>query len=105
VWATSPGAVWRIAPAPRRRMLLGANGCCGPIAVGLGSVWVADDLGLIRLDALTGALVRTIALSFHPTRIAVGLRGVWVTDGEANSVWRIDPNRNAVSGTTSVGQQ
>lgn len=105
VWATSAGAVWRIAPAPRRRTLLVETGCCGPIAVGLGSVWVADDLGVIRLDARTGNLVRMINLPFHPTRIAVGLGGVWVTDGEANSVWRIDPNLNAVSGTTSVGQQ
>ncbi len=104
VWATSTGAVWRIAPAPRRKFSVIQINCCGPIALGLGSVWVADDLGVVRLDIRSGARI-PIKLPFHASGLAVGLGGVWVTDALTNRVWRIDPNLNDVSGTTSVGQQ
>jgi YVTN family beta-propeller protein len=104
VWATSTGAVWRIAPAPRRKFSVIQINCCGPIALGLGSVWVADDLGVERLDARSGARI-PIKLPFHASGLAVGLGGIWVSDARTNRVWRIDPNLNDVSGTTSVGQQ
>jgi YVTN family beta-propeller protein len=104
VWATSTGAVLGIAPVPRRQFSVVQIGCCGPIALGFGSVWVADNLGVVRVDARSGART-TIKLPFHASGLAVGLGGVWVTDALTNRLWRIDPNLSAVSGTTSVGQQ
>ncbi|MDX6454793.1 MAG: hypothetical protein QOD48_900 [Gaiellaceae bacterium] len=104
LWATSTGAVLRIAPAPRRRFSVTQIGCCGPVALGFGSVWVADDLGIVRLEARSGARI-PIKLPFHPSGLAVGLGGVWATDALTSRVWRIDPNLNDVSGTTSVGRQ
>jgi YVTN family beta-propeller protein len=104
VWATSFGAVWRIFPAPRRSFALSPNDCCGPIALGFGSVWLAGDLGLVRLDAVVGSR-RLIPLPFHGSGVAVGAGSVWVIDALTDRVWRIDPNRNSVSGTTSVGKQ
>jgi YVTN family beta-propeller protein len=104
VWATSTGAVLRIAPAPRRHFSVVQIGCCGPIALGFGSVWVADDLGVVRLDERSGARI-SIKLPFHASGLAVGLGGVWATDALTSRVWRIDPNLNDVSGTTSVGRQ
>jgi YVTN family beta-propeller protein len=104
VWATSTGSVLRISPAPGRHFSVIEVGCCGPIAVGFGSVWVADDLGIERLDAHSGARI-PIKLPFHAAGLAVGLGGVWVTDALTNRLWRIDPNLSGVSGTTSVGQQ
>jgi DNA-binding SARP family transcriptional activator/streptogramin lyase len=104
VWATSTGAVLGIAPAPRRHFSVVQNGCCGPIALGFSSVWVADDFGVERLDAGSGARI-TIKLPFHASGLAIGLGGVWVTDALTNRLWRIDPSLNAVSGTASVGQQ
>jgi DNA-binding SARP family transcriptional activator/streptogramin lyase len=105
VWATTNGALWRVAPAPRRRTFSLGLGCCGPLAIGGGSVWVVDDQGLVRIDARSGQQTATVALPFRPARVAVGLGGVWVTNARGSSVWRIDPNRNAVAGTISVGPQ
>jgi YVTN family beta-propeller protein len=83
---------------------LSPNDCCGPIALGLGSVWLAGDLGLVRLDATSGNR-RLIKLPFHGSAVAVGAGSIWVIDALSDRVWRIDPNLNSVSGTTSVGNQ
>ena len=104
VWATSVGVVWRISPAPRRRFSVIQSNCCGPIALGLGSVWVIGGLGLVRLDPGSGQSI-TIKLPFHGSGLAVGAGSVWVSDALTDRVWRIDPNLNAVSGTTYVGKQ
>jgi YVTN family beta-propeller protein len=104
LWATSAGAAWRISPAPRRRFALTANDCCGPIAFGFRSAWLAGDLGLVRIDAVSGGR-SLVKLPFHGAGIAIGAGSVWVIDALTDRVWRINPNLNAVSGTTTVGQQ
>jgi len=105
VWATSTGAVWRIEPAPRRHVAVLEQGCCGPIAIGLGSVWVAGTFGIDRVDAASGTVVAHIKLSFSGAGLAAGAGAVWVTDQASNRVWRIDPKLNAVGTTIPVGQQ
>jgi DNA-binding SARP family transcriptional activator/streptogramin lyase len=73
------------------------------IAVGLGSVWVANaaDGTVDRLDPATGAF------RGHPigiggddlSGIAIGSGSVWVADGNDGTVTRIDPNLNQVAAT------
>jgi DNA-binding SARP family transcriptional activator/streptogramin lyase len=68
------------------------------IAVGLGSVWVAngEDGTVDRLDPATGSFQG----QSHPigiggddlSGIAIGSHAVWVADGNAGTVTRIDPN-------------
>jgi DNA-binding SARP family transcriptional activator/streptogramin lyase len=75
------------------------------IAVGLGSVWVAngEDGTVDRLDPATG----DIQGQSHPIGIggddlsdlAIGSHAVWVADGNAGTVTRIDPNLGQVVAT------
>ncbi len=104
VWATTTGAVWRIEPNPRRRSVLAVSGCCGPVAIGLGSVWVGSQFAVDRLDLETGRLQARIKLPFTATDIVVGESGVWLTDEASDRLWHIDPRLNAVTTTITVGQ-
>jgi len=103
VWATTTGAVWRIEPAPSRRFAVIQQRCCAPIAIGLGSIWVAGLFGVDRLDAVSGAHQAHIKLSFRASDLAVGAGGVWASDENADRVWRIEPKLNAVGATIQVG--
>jgi YVTN family beta-propeller protein len=103
VWAAIGGAVWRIEPAPRRRFALVEAGCCGPIAIGPGAIWVGGAFGVERLDASSGGQLAGIRLPFAPGSLAAGAGGVWVGDESSDRVWRIDPKLNAVGTTVRVG--
>ena len=74
------------------------------MAIGLGSIWIASQFGLDRIDASTGRLEAYIRLPFAPADLAVGEGGVWVSDHFTDRLWRIDPKRNAVATTIAVGQ-
>ena len=65
----------------------------GPVAVGLGSLWVGniDDKSVTRIDLRTHDLVKTISLAATPTAIAVGEGAVWVAHGLRGRITRIDP--------------
>ncbi len=70
------------------------------IAVGEGSVWVADNVGgtVSRIDAATGELEgRPIEVGAGPVGLAVGEGAVWVASGD-DTITRIDP----VDGTTEL---
>jgi YVTN family beta-propeller protein len=66
------------------------------VAVGEGSVWVAnaDDNSILRLDPGTGRVQATIVVGHKPRAIAIGggVPGVWVN--ALNGVWKIDPLSN-----------
>jgi len=104
VWATTTGAVWRVVPAPRHRFAVIQQGCCGPVAVGLGSIWVVGNFGLDRLDARTGAHQAHIDLPFRASGLAIEGRGIWLSDSTSNRVWRIDPRTNALEVSVQVGE-
>ena len=104
VWATTTGAVWRIVPAPRRRFAVIQQGCCGPVAVGLGSIWVVGDFGVDRLDANSGAHQAHIDLPFRASGLAIEPHGVWLTDPMSDHVWRVDPRTNALEVSVQVGE-
>jgi YVTN family beta-propeller protein len=78
----------------------------GPIAVGLGSVWVGnvDDRTLTKIDPRRGAAVAAIPLGGRtPTGVAVGAGAVWVAHGRAGELSRIEPRfgQLATIGVTS----
>jgi YVTN family beta-propeller protein len=69
------------------------------IAVGEGSVWVAnrDDDTLLRIDPGSRKVVRTIGLGRKPTSVAAGSGSIWVLSDW--SVQRVDPDINDVVAT------
>jgi YVTN family beta-propeller protein len=70
----------------------------GPIAVGEGSVWVANvnDQTVTRIDPTTREVVRVIGLGVEPTDLAVGDGAVWVAAGFDHRLLRIDTADNLV---------
>ena len=80
------------------------NGPSG-VAVGYGSVWVTNssDGTLSRINALTDAVVKTIALEGGATDVAVGFGAVWVSDEADGRVLRIDPQTDQVADSINVG--
>ena len=75
------------------------------IAVGAGSVWVANttDGTVTRLGRTTNRVSQTIRVGADPTSIAFAFGAVWVTDSGDRTVSRIDPITNAVVATVTVG--
>jgi YVTN family beta-propeller protein len=71
----------------------------GSIAVGDGSVWVAnvEDKTLSRIDPHTlDATPRTITLNATPTGVAAGNGAVWVADGADGTLIRVSPEYEQV---------
>jgi virginiamycin B lyase len=90
----------RIVGAP---VLLGR----GPVAlaVGPGSVWVADELEgvLIRIAARTRRVADRIRVGRGPTSVAAGGGAVWVANTGERTVSRVDADTGSVTATVSVG--
>jgi DNA-binding SARP family transcriptional activator len=66
----------------------------GSIAIGYGSVWVAEYRrnAAVRIDPGSGKVSARIPVSSAPTRIVAGEGAVWVTTQHPNNaVWKIDP--------------
>jgi len=74
------------------------------VAVGFGSVWVADhgDGTVSRIDPGTNRVAATIRVGHGPGHVAAGYGSVWVTDDRDDALWRIDPRSN-VARRTHVG--
>jgi DNA-binding SARP family transcriptional activator/ABC-type branched-subunit amino acid transport system substrate-binding protein/DNA-binding beta-propeller fold protein YncE len=66
------------------------------VAVGAGSVWVADPLGgsVWRVNPVPEPVLRQIPLELGVRGIAVGAGRVWVTNDVAGTVHAIDPQTN-----------
>ena len=68
------------------------------VAVGAGSVWVAnaDDGTLSKIDPHERKVVRIIGLGVPASDVAVGEGSVWVTGGSVGTLLRIDPRTDTV---------
>ncbi len=75
------------------------------IAVGLGSVWVADNGSgsVTQIDPATGDAHEISGVGVGPSGIAVGDGSVWVTVAGDGEVARIDPVRSRVVERIPVG--
>lgn len=79
----------------------------GPVAEGMGSVWVGgvEDQTLTRIDPAARAVDDTIPLDDRtPSGIAVGLGSVWVAHGRTGEVSLVDPQFGRVTGTVDVAE-
>jgi YVTN family beta-propeller protein len=81
----------------------------GPIAAGLGGVWLADTSeGLLWRIEPRGTIARnsparTIEVGRTPLDVAVGEGSIWVASGDG-TVSRVDPKSNEVIATIDLGR-
>ena len=88
----------RVSAATMRHVETVADaGFYADIAVGLGSVWLADDTrhAVVRVDPARGVVARRYALGGAPFGVAVGAGAAWATSDDGTVV-RIDPARGRV---------
>jgi virginiamycin B lyase len=88
----------RIDPASGRveaTIRLDADHLPGAVVVGDGAVWVFAGGGLLqRVDPASNQVVHTLAVGpddVHSGRLAVGAGSVWLSDADARTLIRIDP--------------
>jgi YVTN family beta-propeller protein len=76
------------------------------IAIGAGSVWIADALAntVTRIDRKSGRTLATIRVGRSPYGVAFGAGSVWVTNSDDGTVSRIDPATDDVVVTIRVGR-
>ena len=119
--AATASSVWVPLDYPRSELLRVAVPQSGPaliaeriplpvgirsaIALGAGSLWVADSFegAVRRLDPATGAVTRTISLTDGPSAMVFGHGAVWVANKTEDSVLRIQPSTNSIVRAISVG--
>jgi YVTN family beta-propeller protein len=95
VWAANPrGVLYRVDPntaAVEEEVEVGANAF--DIAVGLGAVWIVDELDstVTPVDIETLSADPPIAIAGDLTDIEAGAGGVWVVDERGGVVIAIDP--------------
>jgi virginiamycin B lyase len=98
VWTLNQtdGSVTRIDPKTNKVVAtieVGVPGGGGDIAAGEGSVWVTSfDIPISRIDPATNKVVQQFT-GKGGDALRVGLGSVWLSNGEAGTVWRIDPKR------------
>jgi YVTN family beta-propeller protein len=102
VWVSHPGQdiVTRIDPRTNTiaaRVRFPRNAAPATLAVGAGSLWAVGPKQVFRIDLKTNRVVESARVGKHPgsdyhglRSIAVGNGDVWVTDGDANTVDRIE---------------
>ncbi|MCB1260786.1 MAG: hypothetical protein KDB33_10440 [Acidimicrobiales bacterium] len=78
--------------------------CPTAVAVGFGSVWVADSSqGTVsRVDPTTNTCAGTVSVGENMMGLAVGASGVWVTDRSGDSVSMISPMSGEVVASFGV---
>jgi YVTN family beta-propeller protein len=94
VWAAfGTGEIGQIDPSTNRLVAKGVAGVTpSAVAVGEGSVWVANagDNTVSRVNPRTASQVRAFTVGQRPLGVAVGAGAVWVANEGDDSVWRID---------------
>jgi virginiamycin B lyase len=94
---TSVARVTVVRPIPHADQTIRVGKTPYNIAAGFGSVWVAVDGGLVRLNPSSGAVVARIGVGGRPWGVATGEGAVWVGNFTDGTVARVDPATNTVT--------
>jgi peptide/nickel transport system substrate-binding protein len=75
------------------------------VAVGAGSIWVADSSGqtVLRVDPSNGVVVDRIRIGGEPGSIASGGGAIWVASTLGGTIKRIDAATDTVTQTVGLG--
>ena len=110
LWVTNPrrGELLRLdLESGRVLQTIEVGGAPGPIALGGGRVWVADEegRGITAVNAEGGHIYRRgLAPQAAPLRLAVGAGGLWVSSASSGNVRRIDLGSLQVDPAIPVGR-
>ena len=108
-WATNSrtGKLLRLDPKSGRVLkAIDLPGEPGPLALGGGRVWVADEggKGITAVNAEAGEVYkRGLPPQAQKLRLAWGAQGLWVTVAEANALRRVDPRTLLAENPIRVG--
>ena len=109
VWITNEKRVDKLSSTSTKPILSAAvPSPCGVMAVGFGSLWVANynDKSIYRINRSTGKVTAVIptglADKYGELSIAAGAGSVWVLSDSAGILTRINPETNAVQATINV---
>jgi len=97
IWVTNPrrGKLLRLDPRDGKVLKrIDLRGEPGPIALGGGRVWLADETGrgITAVNAEGGSVYRQgLPPQAERLRLAFGARGLWATVADAGVVRRVDP--------------
>jgi hypothetical protein len=96
------------APPPDRRVVatIPTGVSPGYMAIGAGSLWVAEQDGVARVDPATNKVVATIGGVGIPYIVTFGAGSVWVVENagtEDGAIGRIDPATNTLVATITMG--
>lgn len=109
LWVGSQdGALTEIDPRTEHVIaVLRHTGDAEALAVGAGSIWVAeagqDDVR--QVDPVSRRITRSIPIGGTPSDVAVGDGSVWAVTPSESRVWRIDPRTHAVTAAIDVAPQ
>jgi streptogramin lyase len=105
------GALTRVDPRSNAVVASATLDGTGPLAAGLGNLWLVDNpkhlIWQIDPGSLTASrrptVVRSITVGENPVDVAVGLGSVWVASGDG-TISRIDPIAARVVETIRIGR-
>jgi tRNA A-37 threonylcarbamoyl transferase component Bud32 len=107
VWIANPGAreLSRLEP-PYTRVAdtVPLAGRPRVVAASAKALWVAGGRRLWRVEMSGGQTPRPLRLPFAPVALAAGNGGVWLVDGTAGALVRIDPLTKKVAARIPVGR-
>jgi ABC-type transport system substrate-binding protein/streptogramin lyase len=113
VWVTDMNSQTLLRINPRygqiTRIRLPAQGLSRPgvgggVAVGAGSVWVAQGLSrVVRIDAATGRVEATVPIP-DANVVASGEGAIWVAASDLGTLTKIDPRTGTVVATARIGR-
>ncbi|HEX5610429.1 MAG TPA: protein kinase [Solirubrobacterales bacterium] len=109
-WVTNPrrGELLRLDPDDGHVLqTIKLGGAPGPIALGGGRAWIADNkgAGITAVNVEGGRVYRRgIGPRAEPLRLAVGAGGLWVSNASGGAVRRIDLGSLAQVGPIPVGR-
>lgn len=110
IWVidAATGGLSRIDPRSGRASELAEEGLsASSIAITPQAVWVAGLSTVTKVDPMTGLEFGEIPIGSPPGEvgsIAAGYGAVWFTSSAAETLWQIDPQSDAVTGTFPVGK-
>jgi class 3 adenylate cyclase len=109
IWVTDKesGSLWRIDPQNGRPSKLAEGLSASSVALTPEAAWVAGLSGVTKIDVVTGVELDPVETGAPPGEVgsvAAGLGAIWFTSSASRTLWRINPQTDAVTRTFPTGK-